>query len=503
MLKRLDQFVFVLAGILSAPQGVLAQDSVNIGTVIAIIGQPILLRDAQQRPLAKGDTLQEGDELQTSEQTSVYLRTYDQGFIAVRPNSVLLIEKYHQGKQGSLSQFKLQLKSGLMRSVTGQDVQKEKDKYRLNTPVAAIGLRGTDFVVFADEHATQVAVKKGGVVMEPFSAACSVEQGGPCQGINSRELFASTAHMLEVMRGQKAAIQKDSSPALQKELQKEIAKEVPKEAGKEAGKEAPKDAPKVMALGAEQTQMNAGDLSNTRGVANNYNVLDGSVAAKPVVVVSKPLEPATSVTPPPMPTPSPSPAPLPPVVVVVPTIPVSPPVIEPPKPVVVLTPSIHWGRWQELANLPATANFTDIYKPGQEVVNAGIYYVMSRDNTSVRYGPELGTVNFAMVKHDGILVNTFNNAISATVAKESSLQINFSAQSFNTHLLLNAAGRDIPINVKGAVEANGFFMNGAVSEAQLRGVVSGKDAGEAGYTYYLSPGANEILSGGTYWLRQR
>ncbi|MBY0445349.1 MAG: FecR family protein, partial [Burkholderiales bacterium] len=309
------------------------------------------------------------------------------------------------------------LKSGLMRSVTGQDVQKEKDKYRLNTPVAAIGLRGTDFVVFADEHATQVAVKKGGVVMEPFSAACSVEQGGPCQGINSRELFASTAHMLEVMRGQKAAIQKDSSPALQKELQKEIAKEVPKEAGKEAGKEAPKDAPKVVVLGAEQTQMNAGDLSNTRGVANNYNVLDGSVAAKPVVVVSKPLEPATSVTPPPMPTPSPSPAPLPPVVVVVPTIPMSPPVIEPPKPVVVLTPSIHWGRWQELANLPATANFNDIYKPGQEVVNAGIYYVMSRDNTSVRYGPELGTVNFAMVKHDGILVNTFNNAISATVAK--------------------------------------------------------------------------------------
>jgi hypothetical protein len=517
MRKRLD--CVVLVAILSAPQGVLAQDLVNMGTVIAIIGQPILLRDAQQRPLAKGDTLREGDELQTAEQTSVYLRTYDQGFIAVRPNSVLLIEKYRLGKQGSLSQFKLQLKSGLMRSVTGQDVQKEKDKYRLNTPVAAIGLRGTDFVVFADEHATQVAVKKGGVVMEPFSAACSVEQGGPCQGINSRELFASTAHMLEVMRGQKAAIQKDSSPALQKELQKEIAKEAPKDAGKEPSKEsgkeavkepskesvASKDAPKTVALGAEQTQINAGDLSNARGVANSNNVLDGSVATKPVAVavVAKPLEPVISVTPLPSHTPSPSPTPLPPVVVVVPTTPVSPPVIEPPKPVVVLTPSIHWGRWQELANLPATAHFYDIYKPGQEVVNAGIYYVMSRDNSSVRYGPELGTVNFAMVKHDGILVNTLNNAISATVAKESSLQINFAAQRFNTHLLLNAAGREIPISVNGAIEANGFFMNGAVSDAQLRGVVSGKDAGEAGYTYYLSPGANEILSGGTYWLRQR
>ncbi|MFC7420000.1 FecR domain-containing protein [Iodobacter arcticus] len=488
MLKRVDQYLFMFAVLLSASSSVLAQDFANIGTVIAIIGQPTLLRDGRQQPLVKGDVLREGDELHTSGQTSVYLRTFDQGFIAVRPNSVLLIERYRVGKQGSASQFKLQLKSGLMRSVTGQDVQKEKDKYRLNTPVAAIGLRGTDFVVFTDDHATQVAVQKGGVVIEPFSKACSVELGGPCQGINSRELFASAAHMLEVIRGQAVPVKKESSPVLQKELQKEV----PKDIAKDKSKEPLKDEPKTAALGSEQTQINTSDLSNARVVANSNSVIDGSLAAKPVI---KPVET------------SPVPVPVPPSVPVVLLPPVSPPpppvVIEPPKPVVVLTPSIHWGRWQELANLPATAKFTDIYKDGQEAVNAGIYYVMSRDNSNARYGPELGAVNFQMVKHDGILVNTLSNAVTATIAKESSLQINFAAQSFNTHLLLNAAGRDIPINVKGTIESNGFFMNGAVSETQLRGVVSGKDAAEAGYTYYLSPASNEIMSGGTYWLRQR
>lgn len=475
MLKRIDQYIFVLAVFLLAPHSVLAQESANMGTVVAIIGQPILHRDGQVSVIAKGDALREGDELHTAEQTSLYLRTFDKGFIAVRPNSVLFIEKYHAGSQGS--QFKLQLKSGLMRSVTGQEVQKDKDKYRLNTPVAAIGLRGTDFVVFTDDHATQVAVQKGGVVIEPFSKVCSVEMGGPCQGANSRELFASTAHMLEVIRGQAVPVQKDSSPVLQKELRNELPKDV--------SKEAPKDAPKVAGLGAEQTQINTADLSNARVVANSNSVIDGSLATKPGVI--KPVE-----TPP-----SPTPAPLPevpvPPVVVVPTEPLPPAVIE---------PTIHWGRWQTLASLPATANFSDVYKEGQEVVSAGIYYVMSRDKSDVRYGPELGAVNFQMAKHDGIIVNTLSNAVSATTAKESSLQINFAAQSFNTHLLLSAAGRDIPLNVKGAIESNGLFLNGAVSEAQLRGIVSGKDAGEAAYVYYLPTGNNEVLSGGTYWLRK-
>ncbi|AZN37875.1 FecR family protein [Iodobacter ciconiae] len=473
MLKRVAQYFFYIAVFLSAPHSVLAQDLANMGTVVAVIGQPTLHRNGQVQMIAKGDALREGDELHTAEQTSVYIRTFDKGFIAVRPDSVLLIEQYHAGSRGS--QFKLQLKSGLMRSVTGQEVQKDKDKYRLNTPVAAIGLRGTDFVVFTDDHATQVAVQKGGVVIEPFSKACSIEMGGPCQGSNSRELFASTAHMLEVIRGQTVAVQKDSSPVLQKELLNELPKE--------ASKEPQKGAPKAAALGVEQTQVNTADLSNARGVANSNSVIDGSLAKSASV---KPAENTLL----PIPVPMPPDVDIPPLVLI-------PPALTP------VIPSIYWGRWQTLASLPATANFGDIYKDGQELVNAGVYYVMSRDRTDARYGPELGAVNFQMAKHDGIIVNTLNGAVSATMAKESSLQINFAAQTFNTHLLLAAPGRDISLNVKGAVESDGHFLNGAVSEAQLRGVVSGKDAGEAGYIYYLPTNNNEILSGGTYWLRKK
>lgn len=482
MLKRLNLCRLVLAVFISVPSIVLAQDLANMGTVIAVLGQPMLLRAGQLLPLAKGAALREGDELQTAEQSSVYLRTFDQGFIAVRPNSVLLIEKYHLGKQGAASQFKFVLKTGLMRSVTGREVQKDKDNYRLNTPVAAIGLRGTDFVVHANEQTTQVAVQKGGVVVEAFSSACSMEQGGPCQGVNSRELFASTAHMLEVVRGQAVPVQKDSSPVLQKELQKELPKDVAKEAvkdSKEVAKEGGKEPSKAVALGAE-TSTSAVDLTN----AMSKTLLDGSK-----IKISEPIVVA--------PTPAPSP------ITPIPTLPEpTTPLPKPSEPVVVV-PTIHWGRWQELVNLPSTASFSDVYKAGQEVVNAGIYYVMSRDNSNLQYGPELGVVNFQMAKHDGILVNTASNSIIPTLAKESALQINFSAQSFNTHLLLNAAGREIPINVKGAIESNGVFLNGAVSDVQLRGVVSGKDAAEAGYIYYTVPGDNEILSGGTYWLRRR
>ena len=34
-----------------------------------------------------------------------------------------------------------------MRSITGQWGEAARDRFRLNTPIAAIGVRGTDFIV--------------------------------------------------------------------------------------------------------------------------------------------------------------------------------------------------------------------------------------------------------------------------------------------------------------------------------------------------------------------
>lgn len=40
--------------------------------------------------------------------------------------------------------------------------------YRMNTPVAALGGRGTDFSVLTDANVTLAVVRGGGIVMTPF-----------------------------------------------------------------------------------------------------------------------------------------------------------------------------------------------------------------------------------------------------------------------------------------------------------------------------------------------
>jgi hypothetical protein len=85
----------------------------------------------------------------------------------------------------------LDLQHGTSRAVTGKGGQSAKHQYRFNTPLAAIGLRGTDYTVVADAQKTRVSVSQGGVIVSPFGADCSSAQLGPCVTALSRELTAA------------------------------------------------------------------------------------------------------------------------------------------------------------------------------------------------------------------------------------------------------------------------------------------------------------------------
>jgi len=70
--------------------------------------------------------------------------------------------------------------------------------------MAAIGVRGTDFVVRASADTTRVTVQQGAVVMSPFSDGCSAASSGPCSGALARQLTASLAGGYLEQRGQTA-----------------------------------------------------------------------------------------------------------------------------------------------------------------------------------------------------------------------------------------------------------------------------------------------------------
>ena len=149
--------------------------------------------DAQ--PLTTGQPVYVGDRIQTAAGAYLHLRMVDQAFVALRPQSQLAIHTYdYAAPQPQASRIRLDLQQGRSRVVSGKGGQAAKQNYRFNTPIAAIGLRGTDYTVEATASATRVAVAQGAIVVSPFLDGCLAEQLGPCNTRWARDLKAGIPH---------------------------------------------------------------------------------------------------------------------------------------------------------------------------------------------------------------------------------------------------------------------------------------------------------------------
>ena len=153
--------------------------------------------NAASQPIAKGQKLVQGDILRTDDQAYVYVRMADGGLLVLRPQSHLRIDHWlYNPQRPELSEIKYTLHSGVARYVSGRGSQAAKDKFRFNTTLAAIGVRGTDFTVLSSPELTQVSVRSGGVVVGSLGNGCSAEALGPCEGERALELFATSSNKL-------------------------------------------------------------------------------------------------------------------------------------------------------------------------------------------------------------------------------------------------------------------------------------------------------------------
>ena len=164
----------VRAGELPASGGI-------VGTVTTAIGEGRIVSDTGQESVAlRGTSVRAGDRVETAIGGHIHIRFVDGGLVSVRPLSRLFIEAYRNNKDADLAAIKFRLEEGVMRSITGQWGEAHRDRFRLNTPVAAIGIKGTDFVVKADQANTFASVISGAIVMAPLEGSCAHESCVPC-----------------------------------------------------------------------------------------------------------------------------------------------------------------------------------------------------------------------------------------------------------------------------------------------------------------------------------
>jgi hypothetical protein len=207
-----------------------AADAPAAGSVTMLTGRGTLSSpDGTVRPLLKGDTVHAGDVLSSGANSYINIRFTDGAFVLLRPRSRFQINDYRvettATKAGAApaaaapattpaaapnsvtaapaplpliteppapgSHMLLSLLKGGFRAVTGLIGKANHDDYSLATPIATIGIRGTDYLgVICDTvcardpvivHALPPGVSaQGGLVTGVFKGRISVGTKGLC-----------------------------------------------------------------------------------------------------------------------------------------------------------------------------------------------------------------------------------------------------------------------------------------------------------------------------------
>ncbi|MDB5934040.1 MAG: hypothetical protein JWQ01_1384, partial [Massilia sp.] len=343
------------------------------------------------------------------------------------------------------TRIKLELLSGVARSKSGDAVKLARQNFRFNTPVAAIGVCGTDFTVFTDNDVSRVAVISGGVIVSGFVGACAPEGSGPCEGNASRELSAAQrGQLLQVQRGQRA-------PQL---LQ--------------GGFSAP-----------DQVSPPRAD-----------EPLGKSGAAAPAPVASEPnLDPKKSET----------------LSVVLPQRPVPPP--QPP--VVVVEPAkdergIVWGRWQPVMDRAATIDLAG-QKARSELLALDGNFALFRTPGQDYVAPQQGTIGFALKDSEAYIYSDYGvyRRETAATLTNGKLNVDFGSRQFTTSLDLLNGEELIKLQAQGAVASDGrLYGDAALARPgfiDVKGLLSKDQGGTAAYIFSGRLDSLRTVNGVTSW----
>jgi FecR-like protein len=102
--------------------------------------------DGAKRAAQRGGEFREGETIVTGASSLAQARTADGGLISVRSDTEMKLDKFaYAGEKDSNASFLVSLVKGGFRTITGLIGRANRDGYRVTTPSATIGIRGTHY----------------------------------------------------------------------------------------------------------------------------------------------------------------------------------------------------------------------------------------------------------------------------------------------------------------------------------------------------------------------
>jgi hypothetical protein len=441
-----------------------------VGEVTMSVG-PVMKTSAQGIPEAvqKGTAILPGDRLDTAEGGHIHVRFVDGAMVSVRPGSRLWIEDYRfDPKQVALSAVRFKLEYGVARAISGAAAEGAKERFRLNTPLVAIGVRGTDFVVRSGEGGTAASVNQGAIVMAPLDEACSAQGLGPCGSSAERLLSADMGRLFLEFRAQLA------QPELKAINNGTMLASAPRPGDGPQGPLSGPVNPQALGPGPGEPESLA-TTALVEGAVHAFIAGNSAGTAPPA-----PQPPAVDPGLPPAPPPPPIP-------------PAPPP--SPPAPA-----ALAWGRWAA-----APAGPTDFSESmtsastGRATTVGNTQFSLFRTQGALP-GLERGLGSYQFNLDKGYAQYTLSGIVSAANVDGGHLSIDFAAKKFATDLQVSSALTGaVTITGAGAIGADGLFLDRSTPKQLISGATA-LDGKTVGYKFDKTIGSG-TLSGITLWSR--
>lgn len=118
--------------------------------------------DNTRRTLARGDTVNSGEKLETGVRGRMQIRFTDGSFLSLQPNSRFGLNTYvYNREKPEESRLVFNFLQGSMRTISGAIGKVNRANYQIKTPMATIGIRGTDYAVTINGEDLFLNVLKG------------------------------------------------------------------------------------------------------------------------------------------------------------------------------------------------------------------------------------------------------------------------------------------------------------------------------------------------------
>lgn len=145
--------------------GVPLAQAASVALVIASRGEVIAVNGQGQRVLQRRSTLFEGDRIETGNNSQVQIRFIDGALLTLEHQTKLEISRFENNTPNKSGQVLLRLIQGGLRNLTGAIAEQHPERYRVESAVASIGVRGTDFRAVLRNNKLAAGVYRGGIVV--------------------------------------------------------------------------------------------------------------------------------------------------------------------------------------------------------------------------------------------------------------------------------------------------------------------------------------------------